>query len=200
VEESSRLKRLQHKVAQRFLLRHLSSAFHGWYVVGLGRLGLYCFVLVWRFVFTYIFYFFQKFPKKMIPNWYRYNNVHAILHNRAILHKFSMRMKNSHLISSFRAWHHHIESIIRNRSIIKRFGARFNNQALSKCFNKWHHDAGESSRLKRLQHKVAQRFLLRHLSSAFHGWYVLGGGLGCLFFLFFLFYYLYVSVSYLYVH
>ena len=39
----------------------------------------------------------------------RYNNVHEILHNRAVLHKFSMRMKNSHLISSFSAWNHYTE-------------------------------------------------------------------------------------------
>ena len=45
----------------------------------------------------------------------RYNNIHEILHNRAILLKFSMRMKNSHLISSFGAWHHHAKERVHVR-------------------------------------------------------------------------------------
>ena len=52
---------------------------------------------------------------------FRHNNVHEILYNRGILHKFSMRMKNSHLISSFSAWHHFAEERVHVRKTMKKY-------------------------------------------------------------------------------
>ena len=46
---------------------------------------------------------------------HRYNNVHEILYNRSVVLKFGLRMKNSHLISSFSAWHHFAEERVHVR-------------------------------------------------------------------------------------